>query len=132
MSWLNGQVSPDGRLLGVTVKNGVDALSTKNCISFCVQTIPYAWNAVSFASPPRESVPRPDARAASLCRVDRGVVASGARARYPPAATRVSMMSASPQSGPFGGSDVASQRPERRPQALVCGIRRWMLASRIP
>jgi len=38
--WLNGQVSPEGRLLGVTVKNGDEALSTKNCISFCVQTIP--------------------------------------------------------------------------------------------
>ena len=40
MFWLNGQVSPDGRLLGVTVKNGVDELSTKNCISFGVQMIP--------------------------------------------------------------------------------------------
>src|SRR5215831_21115432 len=37
MLWLNGQVSPEGRLPGVTVKNGEEALSTKNCISFCVE-----------------------------------------------------------------------------------------------
>ena len=51
MFWLNGHVSPEGRLLGVTVKNGVDALSTKNCISFCVQMTPYVWKAVSAACP---------------------------------------------------------------------------------
>src|SRR5215831_16618156 len=51
MLWLNGHVSPEGRLLGVTVKNGVDALSTKNCISFCVQMTPYVWKAVSAACP---------------------------------------------------------------------------------
>ena len=37
---LNGQVSPAGRLLGVTVKNGADGLSTKNLISFGVQITP--------------------------------------------------------------------------------------------
>jgi len=37
MGWLNGQVSPEGRLLGVTVKNGEQESSTKNCISFGVQ-----------------------------------------------------------------------------------------------
>ena len=51
MFWLNGHVSPEGRLLGVTVKNGVAALSTKNWISFCVHTIPYVWKAVSAACP---------------------------------------------------------------------------------
>src|ERR1700722_5475731 len=50
-SALKGHVSPGGRLLGVTVKNGADALSTKNCISFFFQMIPYRWKAVLVASP---------------------------------------------------------------------------------
>src|SRR6185312_13398302 len=51
MGWLKGHVSPPGRLLGVAVKNAVDALSTKNCISFGVQMSPYVWKAVSAACP---------------------------------------------------------------------------------
>src|SRR5882672_1310853 len=51
MGWLNGHVSPPGRLLGVAVKNDVDALSTKYCISFGVQMTPYVWKAVFAASP---------------------------------------------------------------------------------
>jgi hypothetical protein len=40
MIWLNGHVSPEGRVLGVAVKNDDEALSTWNATWFCDQTIP--------------------------------------------------------------------------------------------
>jgi len=120
MFWLNGHVSPEGRLLGVAVKNGEEAFHEElhlilrphdpvgmegrvGCLS--------AW----------DGVPRANSAPSRLRRVDCGVVPRGTCSvvyLFRPVLHDVGFAAG----GPSRARDVAAQGPERRPQALVCRI----------